>query len=211
MAGRTAGRLVGLMWRVRVTVSQVAMAAVPGVDGAAGKVDPLPQVGMHELSETAGNAQRLANPAALGGEFFDGLRDLLRRSDYINKVVADDFMKAQARLKAREAHQAVTMPGSSGMLGQFGPPNVGMSFTGAGSMDMMGLAAAAQPGPAARHPGMGTSAGQNLNERWEILQDTYDRAFIRYTEFAAYQLQSAELNKITDQLSNAINSLVRAS
>jgi hypothetical protein len=64
---------------------------------------------------------------------------------------------------------------------------------------------AALPGPAELHPGGG------LDARWAKLQDAQDRAFIRYTEFAAYQLESSELQKITEQLSTAVNSLVRSS
>jgi hypothetical protein len=165
------------------------------------------QVNLGDLqTNTVDNAEKLGNPAALSSQMMGGLGNLLQQSETINRLVGDDFSKAMARVNSREAGMPVGSPHAGDLVGSFAPHAVGglsdAGLTGGGGPS---LATPPLPGPAERHP------GQSNDPRWDKLQDSYDRAFIRYTEFAAYELQSNELQKITEQLSNAVNSLVRAS
>lgn len=159
------------------------------------------QVSLGELAANAGSDNKVGNPAELSGQVATGLRDLLQQSESINRLVGEDFSQAVARVRARETDSTVGAPGASTLMGPFAPgatggiANAGLSLGGQADL----------PGPAERHPGL-SLAGQ-----WAKLQDTQDRAFIRYTEFAAYELESSELQKITEQLSNAVNSLVKSS
>jgi hypothetical protein len=200
-----------------MTVTQeLLVAALANVGPAAGTPDvaQAQSVARLDLGDPANRTQdgaHLGNPAALGGEFLDGIRDLLKRSEHINRLVGEDFARAQARIEAREARRVVGLPGAGAIASAGGAAGF---MAGDPMMGMSGMASVLPPGPAARHPGAGDANASDLSNfggDWEQVQDLYDRAFIRYTEFSAYQLQSAELNKITEQLSNAINTLVRAS
>ncbi len=197
-----------------MTVTQVQLVA-SAAGGNADPVEPMGRVDLGELAQQSGTADRLGNPQALGGEMVQGLRDLLRRSEEINRIVGQDFLDAQARIRARETGHAIGMPGIGGLVsnGQdsMGPP-IAMREPAGAWASAAPLTAASLPGPAERHPGLAPSTDRTtgFDQRWDHLQDTYDRAFVRYTEFAAYQIQASELQKITEQLSNAINTLVRA-
>lgn len=183
----------------------------PAVDQTAS----IPRVDLGDPANQIKESERLSNPAELSGEFLNGLRDLLRRSDYVNKLVGEDFLKAQARIDARESGRAVAMPGA-GATAQAAMPGFSFGSTAPGMGGDLGLGiggigsapSTLLPGPAGRHPGVSNPGGDG---QWDQVQDLYDHAFLRYIEFSAYQLQSSELNKITEQLSSAINTLVRAS
>jgi len=205
----TRGMIVTQVQLVAALSDVAATARTPDVGGVAS----IPTVDIGDPSNQTKESERLSNPAELSGAFLSGIQDLLKRSDHINTIVGEDFLKAQARVEARANGRAVAMPGANAV-----GPSAGMSglmdggmISGGGSIGGMTGMSPVLPGPAARHPGAGPSGIGAAGAEWDEVQDLYDRAFIRYTEFSAYQLQSSELNKITDQLSNAINTLVRAS
>lgn len=196
-------------------MTQVELAAVPMVpETGVGRVETLPQVRMGDLAEGAANGQSVANPAALANEFYNGVRDLLKRSEAINKTVSEDFLRAQSRVKEREAEMATGAAGRSALMGREGTL---ASLTGAFGLDasqgsiMPGPSLL--PGPAARHPGAGHGGrvGADARDGWQMAQDINDQAYVRHIVFMSFQMQSAELQKITQQLTSAINTLMRAS
>lgn len=159
-------------------------------------------VNLSDIAITPDSADKLSNPAAIGDQVMNGLRDLMLKSEHINQTLGADFQRAQDRVHARETQAAIGAPGLTGLLATSGAS--GTSHGGFPESGMMSRGTGALPGPAEMHPGL------NSNSQWEKLRDEQDRAFIRYNEFAAYELQSSELQKITEQLSTAVNTLVRS-
>lgn len=187
------------------TVTQVepTAAGLDRVAGAGGNGFPAGEVSarvnLGDIAAGPSEAEKLSNPAAIGDQVMTGLRDLLQQSEHINRTLGADFQRAMERVQAREAHAAIGAPGPSGLLAT-------SDVLGNGRVTHAGFSSASLPGPAEMHPRLG-----GLEQQWEKLRDEQDRAFIRYNEFASYQLQSSELQKITEQLSNAVNTLVKAS
>lgn len=178
-------------------MSSRPISPVSADDGTAARVN------LSDIAATrTDGAEKLSNPAALGDQMIGGLHDLLRKSEHINQTLGADFERAVERVRAREAHAAIGAPGVGGLLAS--DPT---AFGTHGLLGRSRIGGAPLPGPAEMHPRL----GGGLDAQWEKLRDEQDRAFIRYNEFASYQLQSSELQKITEQLSNAVNTLVKAS
>lgn len=173
------------------------------VSPVSGDGEAAARVNLSDIAATrTDGSEKLSNPAALGDQVISGLHDLLQKSEHINRTLGADFDRAVERVRAREAHAAIGAPGVGGLLA-----SDAMAF---GNQNLLGrsrIGGATLPGPAEMHPRL----GGGVDAQWEKLRDEQDRAFIRYNEFASYQLQSSELQKITEQLSNAVNTLVKAS
>lgn len=185
-----------------MTVTQVEPPAVglnPGLNTLE-QADQTARVNLGPLTAAPDPSEKLSNPAAIGDQIVNGLRDLLQQSETINRTLGADFQRALDRVHAREAQAAISAPGMGGLLAS------GLETASLGGLSGH-RGGTSLPGPAELHPG----AAGGLEQQWEKLRDEQDRAFIRYNQFAAYQLQSSELQKITEQLSNAVNTLVKAS
>lgn len=194
-------------------IEPISAQAARGIDAAQAATS---QMSWSDLMPQADMAERIGNPAAIGDQIITGLRDLLAQSAHINNTLGQDFQRALSRVQAREAAAAIGAPGLTGLVAPPGadPAHGVFSTAGLGRLGGSGRGGglaglSALPGPAELHPGAGLSQG--LQMQWEKLRDEQDRAFIRYNEFAAYELQSSELQKITEQLSQAVNTLVRSS
>lgn len=194
-------------------IEPVSAQAPRGVDPLAepGGFDARVQLG--DVLPQANAAEKVGNPAAIGDQIANGLRDLLNKSANINNTLGHDFQRALDRVHAREAAAAIGAPGVTGLVAPPGadPSHGVFSLAGLGGRARAASAGGVTPlpGPAELHPGSGLT--KTMETQWERLRDEQDRAFIRYNEFAAYELQSSELQKITEQLSQAVNTLVRSS